>query len=218
MSYGHALSTATHIGRNAISGATSFGLGVGASALGKVGGNKLVNSIGGALQKFGNNIKSNNSPNSNPIKSGIQNGIGNTIEKFGGKVKNSTPSNIGKNMRMHGRENMGEVVSSIMPQRICIEGDTDQGSDKFMYITIKSIKKTLGKYIEMTDLYIGLPMLMLFLILFAFTNFKLQALVFLSVCAFLLIPINLSKKNRMYKVVILLFKYVFKCEEYICLK
>ena len=87
-----------------------------------------------------------------------------------------------------------------------------------MYITIKSIKKTLGKYIEMTDLYIGLPMLMIFLILFAFTNFKLQALVFLSVCAFLLIPINLSKKNRMYKVVILLFKYVFKCNEYIYLK
>lgn len=84
-----------------------------------------------------------------------------------------------------------------------------------MYIAIKSIKKTLGKYIEMTDLYIGLPMLMIFLILFAFTNFKLQALVFLSVCAFLLIPINLSKKNRMYKVVILLFKYVFKCKEYI---
>ena len=117
MSYGHALSTATHIGGNAISGATSFGLGVGASALGRVGGNKLVNSIGGAIQKFGNNIKSNNSSNSNPIKSGIQNGIGNTIEKFGGKVKNSTPSNIGKNMRMHGRENMGEAVSSIMPQR-----------------------------------------------------------------------------------------------------
>ena len=87
-----------------------------------------------------------------------------------------------------------------------------------MYITIKSIKKTLGKYIEMTDLYIGLPMLMIFLILFAFTNFKLQALVFLSVCAFLLIPINLSKKNRMYKVVILIFKYVFKCKEYIYLK
>ena len=87
-----------------------------------------------------------------------------------------------------------------------------------MYITIKSIKKTLGKYIEMTDLYIGLPMLMIFLILFAFTNFKLQALVFLSVCAFLLIPINLSKKNRMSKVVILLFKYVFKCKEYIYLK
>lgn len=87
-----------------------------------------------------------------------------------------------------------------------------------MYITIKSIKKTLGKYIEMTDLYIGLPMLMIFLILFAFTNFKLQSLVFLSICAFLLIPINLSKKNRMYKVVILLFKYVFKFKEYTYLK
>ncbi len=87
-----------------------------------------------------------------------------------------------------------------------------------MYITIKSIKKTLGKYIEMTDLYIGFPMLMMFLILFAFTNFKLQSLVFLSICAFLLIPINLSKKNRMYKIVILLFKYVFKCKEYIYLK
>ena len=35
-----------------------------------------------------------------------------------------------------------------------------------MYITVKSLKKTLGKYIEMTDLYIGLPSLILFLILF----------------------------------------------------
>ena len=70
----------------------------------------------------------------------------------------------------------------------------------------------------MTGLYIGLPMLIIFLILFTFTNFKLQALVFLSICAFLLITINLSKKNRMYKVVILLFKYVFKCKEYIYLK
>ena len=83
-----------------------------------------------------------------------------------------------------------------------------------MYITIKSIKKTLGKYIEMTDLYLGLSMFMIFLILFAFTNLKIQALIFFSICAFLLIPINLSKKNRMYKVVILLFKYLFKTKNY----
>ncbi|MBQ9014297.1 MAG: hypothetical protein IJ094_12240 [Bacilli bacterium] len=83
-----------------------------------------------------------------------------------------------------------------------------------MYITIKSIKKTLGKFIEMTDLYIGLPMLMFFLVLFAFTNLKIEALMFLSVCAFLLIPINLSKKNRMYKVVILLFNYLFRNKNY----
>ena len=31
-----------------------------------------------------------------------------------------------------------------------------------MYITISSIKKSLGKYIEMNDLYIGLPILFLF--------------------------------------------------------
>lgn len=83
-----------------------------------------------------------------------------------------------------------------------------------MYITIKSIKKTLGKYIEMTDLYIGLPMLMIFLVLFAFTNLKIQALVFLSICAFLLIPINMSKKNRMYKIMILLVEYIFKNKDY----
>ena len=35
-----------------------------------------------------------------------------------------------------------------------------------MYITVKSLKKTLGKYIELTDLYIGLPSLILFIILF----------------------------------------------------
>ena len=35
-----------------------------------------------------------------------------------------------------------------------------------MYITITSLKKTLGKYIELTDLYIGLPSLIIFLILF----------------------------------------------------
>ena len=83
-----------------------------------------------------------------------------------------------------------------------------------MYITIKSIKKTLGKFIEMTDLYIGLPMLMIFLVLFAFTNFKIEALMFSSICAFLLIPINISKKNRMYKVVLLLFNYLFRGKEY----
>ena len=66
----------------------------------------------------------------------------------------------------------------------------------------------------MTDLYLGLPMLMIFLVLFAFTNLKIQALVFLSICLFLLIPINLSKKNRMYKIMILLVEYIFKNKNY----
>ena len=84
-----------------------------------------------------------------------------------------------------------------------------------MYITIKSLKKTLGKYIEQTDLFIGLPCLILFLILFLIRPTRMISLVFLAIVTFLMIPINLSKKNRMYKVMYLVFRYIFKCKEYI---
>ena len=83
-----------------------------------------------------------------------------------------------------------------------------------MYITVSSIKKTLGKYVEMNDLYIGLPMLFSFLLIFSFTNLKLQSLVYLTICVFLMLPVKVSKKNRMYKVVALLFQYLFRCREY----
>ncbi len=87
-----------------------------------------------------------------------------------------------------------------------------------MYITINSIKKTLGKYIELNDLYIGIPMIMIFLSLFAFSTHKLFSIIFLTICVFLMIPINLSKKNRMYKVMGLFFRYIFKCKQYLYLK
>ena len=87
-----------------------------------------------------------------------------------------------------------------------------------MYITINSIKKTLGKYIELNDLYIGIPMIMIFLSLFAFSTHKLFSIIFLTICVFLMIPINLSKKNRMYKVLGLFFKYIFNCKNYIYTK
>lgn len=112
MSVGHVMSSATHIGGNALSGAGAYGLGVASSLVGRVGGNKVVSKVGNSIQKFGSNFR-NNGNSSNPIRSGI----GNTIEKFGSKVKNTTPSNVGKGMRHYGRENMGEAVSSIMPQR-----------------------------------------------------------------------------------------------------
>ncbi len=117
MSYGHTMSSATHIGASALTGAGSFGLGVGASALGNLGGNKMVNKVGNAIAEFGKNLRNNSSSSSNPISSKIGSGIGNVIEKFGNKVKTSTPSNLGKNLRSHGRENMGEAIRSIMPQR-----------------------------------------------------------------------------------------------------
>ena len=83
-----------------------------------------------------------------------------------------------------------------------------------IYITISSIKKTLGKFIEFTDLYIGLPTFVLFLIIFSFTDKKIESLIFLSVCLFLLLPVNISKKNRMYKVLGLFCIYLFKCKNY----
>lgn len=87
-----------------------------------------------------------------------------------------------------------------------------------MYITINSLKKALGKYVEMTDLYIGIPMIMTFLSMFAFSTNKIYSLIFLTICVFLMIPINLSKKNRMYKVMGLFFKYLFKNKTYIYMR
>ena len=87
-----------------------------------------------------------------------------------------------------------------------------------MYITISSIKKSLGKYIEMNDLYIGLPILFFFLTLFSFDSTRTLALIILTVGIFLMIPVTVSKKNRMYKIVILLFRYLFGIKEYVYMK
>ena len=87
-----------------------------------------------------------------------------------------------------------------------------------MYITISSIKKSLGKYIEMTDLYIGLPILFLFLTLFSIDGTRGIALILLTTGVFLMLPVNFSKKNRMYKIVILFIKYLFGVKEYVYMK
>ena len=84
-----------------------------------------------------------------------------------------------------------------------------------MYITITSLKKTLGKYIELTDLFIAVPSLILFIILFSISFTRFISLIFLLKVLFLMLPINLSKKNRMYKVMFLVFKYIFKNKEFI---
>lgn len=84
-----------------------------------------------------------------------------------------------------------------------------------MYITVKNMNKTLGKWVEYNDLYIGIPLLIAFLIMFSFTNYKLFSFIFLSISVFIMLPIKLSKKNRMYKVIYLVFRYLFRCKEYI---
>ena len=84
-----------------------------------------------------------------------------------------------------------------------------------MYITVKNMNKTLGKWVEYNDLYIGIPLFIAFLIIFSFTNYKLFSFIFLSIYVFIMLPIKLSKKNRMYKVIYLVFRYLFRCKEYI---
>jgi hypothetical protein len=44
------------------------------------------------------------------------------------------------------------------------------------------------------------------------------ALIFLTIGIFMMIPISVSKKNRMYKISILLFKYLFGIREYVFMK
>ena len=87
-----------------------------------------------------------------------------------------------------------------------------------MYITINSIKKTLGKYVELTDLFIAVPSLLIFIVLFTISPLRKIGLIFIAIILFLMLPINLSKKNRMYKVMILFFKYIFRIKEFIYTK
>ena len=86
---------------------------------------------------------------------------------------------------------------------------------KSRIVKVNNNNRNLAEYIsKMKDLYIGLPMLFVFLFLFSFTSHKLISIIYLTVCIFLLLPVKVSKKNRMYKVVILLVKYIFKCKNY----
>lgn len=80
-----------------------------------------------------------------------------------------------------------------------------------MYITVKSIKRNLGfKGIEISDIVIALPMIILFIVLFCFTPLKIPTIVGLMIGIFCLLPINVSKKNRMYKVIGLMFKFLIR--------
>ncbi len=80
-----------------------------------------------------------------------------------------------------------------------------------MYITVKSIKRNLGfKGIEISDIIIALPIIILFIVLFCFTPLKIPAIVGLMIGIFCLLPVSVSKKNRMYKVIGLIFKFLFR--------
>lgn len=84
-----------------------------------------------------------------------------------------------------------------------------------MYITVASVKRNLGfKGLEIKDLLIGFPFVFLFLILFCFTKLKLFGLFILIIGVFSLIPVKVSQKNRMYKVLILIGNYLFRARDF----
>ncbi len=88
-----------------------------------------------------------------------------------------------------------------------------------MYITVKSIKRTIGfNGIELTDLLIGIPISLFLLFLFSFSNLRFFAVILFVICVFMLLPINLSKKNRMYKVIFLALNYLKKGKDYIFIR
>ena len=71
------------------------------------------------------------------------------------------------------------------------------------------------KGIVIEDFIIGIPILFIFITMFCCTPFKMASIVFLLIGAFCLLPINVSNKNRMYKVIWLIFKYLFKPKKYV---
>ena len=85
-----------------------------------------------------------------------------------------------------------------------------------MYITVSSIKRNYGfKGVELSDLIIGLPIILIFILLFSLLSNKIFAITFLLLGIFCMLPVTVSKKNRMYKVLFLMFKYMFRTKIFI---
>lgn len=88
-----------------------------------------------------------------------------------------------------------------------------------MYITVSDTKRKVGfKGLEVNDVMIGLPLLFILLFMFSFEVLRLPALVLLVIVIFMFLPINLSKKNRMYKVMYLAASYLLRNKTYIYFK
>lgn len=85
-----------------------------------------------------------------------------------------------------------------------------------MYIVINENKQQIGfKGLELTDIIVGLPLIIFILLLFSFERLRLLALILLVISIFMFLPINLSKKNRMYKIIFLVIKYLKKDKVFI---
>lgn len=111
MGFGHAMQTGAIAGGVGALGMAKVGVGATSSVAGRLGGNKLVDSIGKSISNFGRSMAGNH-----PVNSPM-NKIGNAITKFGSGVQSHTPSSIGKNMRTSGYRNVGDAISTMNPTR-----------------------------------------------------------------------------------------------------
>ena len=84
-----------------------------------------------------------------------------------------------------------------------------------MYITLLSIKRSFGfNGLELNDFFIGLPTLILSLIFLCVTRFPFVGISTFIIGVFLLLPVKVSQKNRMYKALYLVFKFLFSEKEF----
>lgn len=111
MGFGQAMQTGAIAGGVGALGVAKVGAGATTSLAGKLGGNKLVDSIGKGISNFGRNVAGKH-----PVNSPM-NKVGNAISRFGGGVQKHTPSAIGKNMRTSGYRNVGDAISTMSPTR-----------------------------------------------------------------------------------------------------
>ena len=111
MGFGQAMQTGAIEGGVGALGVAKVGAGATSSLAGKLGGNKLVDSIGKGISNFGRNVAGKH-----PVNSPM-NKVGNAISRFGGGVQKHTPSAIGKNMRTSGYRNVGDAISTMSPTR-----------------------------------------------------------------------------------------------------
>lgn len=83
-----------------------------------------------------------------------------------------------------------------------------------MYITLKSIKRNLGLFnLEFEDIILGGIFVLIFTVLFIL-EFYTFAILIISFGILLLVPMNYSKCNRMYKLFVLFIRYLFKKKNY----
>lgn len=84
-----------------------------------------------------------------------------------------------------------------------------------MYITMQTIKRNLGLFnLQLMDIIIGGTVGIIFTILFLLKAYTI-GFVILSLGVLALVPMNFSKCDRLYKLVILFSRYMFNTKEYV---